>query len=773
MIPTLERILNHFYRYFRSLDRIGIMWYLGGIYIFFLLFTTFRFTVLHHTFYRDKAQAQQTMILKNPASRGTIFSSDDSLHGAFSVSTNLGNLAIDPTQTGSRDKLLTFLTDIIFDEFCRNTSECLKNMGSYLREDFSTRKEITVTEMKEKIRVYILMRMDAPIESVEMSASLSEELIQQIDAWQENSLYFVSNNLYMNPTKVQNKEELIARLTVALAKTREELLPKFEIRKKRHLEIIHKMSVTTRESITKRINAEKLAIASKQLERDASIYYFLKIEENLVRYYPEENIGSQITGFVDNEGKWKYGIEWYEDEVLQSESPIQVVTKDSAGRPIGGYLSKELLSLKNGADITLTIDRNIQKQVSNLLEKDVKAFRANKGSVIVMNPKTGAVIAMANYPDYNPNNFTEVSEMEKVNTLVYPNPSNDLFGVDLYVVDTQSGSFFANIEGKRLKLRLATENEVAVFAIPKFMYKNKFWAGVYTNDTLTALYEPGSVFKAITTAIGIDTGEIDPNDTYYDKGYVELDYGGGKTTMKNVSGNCTGRHTYLHALDWSCNVGMIDIIQKIGPSLFDKYIREFGFWAKTNITLDGENYSQISPYEKWSRTQLFTMSFGQGISATMLQMASAYSVIANGWVYMQPYIIESVQYPDREKVESIPSPIRRVIKEDTAKRVTAMLVDGVENGFAKKGWVAGYTVAWKTGTSQIPLKGSYENIVLRSDLGHTITSYGGFAPANNPKFVLIVSLNRPRTSVYSETTSSPLFADIAKYLLEYYKVPKN
>ena len=160
---------------------------------------------------------------------------------------------------------------------------------------------MTVTEMKEKIRVHLMTRMDTPIESVEIAESLSEDIIQQIDAWQEVSLYFVSNNLYVNPTKVQNKEELIARLGVALMKTREELLPKFDIRKKRHLEIIHKMSVTTRDAISKRINTEKLAIASKQLERDASIYYFLKIEDNLIRYYPEQNIGSQIIGFVDSE----------------------------------------------------------------------------------------------------------------------------------------------------------------------------------------------------------------------------------------------------------------------------------------------------------------------------------------------------------------------------------------------------------------------------------------------------------------------------------------
>ncbi len=129
---------------------------------------------------------------------------------------------------------------------------------------------------------------------------------------------------------------------------------------------------------------------------------------------------------------------------------------------------------------------------------------------------------------------------------------------------------------------------------------------------------------------------------------------------------------------------MIDIISKIGPSLFYKYILDFGFGNKTNITLDGETYSRIDPYEKWSRTQLFTMSFGQGIDVTMLQMAAAYSVLANGGVYMEPYIVESIAYPDGRKVDTIPTPSRRVIKEDTAKKVSYMLVDGVQHGYAAK-----------------------------------------------------------------------------------------
>lgn len=128
---------------------------------------------------------------------------------------------------------------------------------------------------------------------------------------------------------------------------------------------------------------------------------------------------------------------------------------------------------------------------------------------------------------------------------------------------------------------------------------------------------------------------------------------------------------------------MINIVERIGRALFYQYLLDFGFSSKTNITLDGEAFAQIGSYEKWSRAQLFTMSFGQGINVTMLQMAAAYSVIANGGIYMQPYIVESLRYPDGKEVETLPTPLRRVIKEETAKQVAAMLVDGVRNGFAK------------------------------------------------------------------------------------------
>ncbi len=186
-------------------------------------------------------------------------------------------------------------------------------------------------------------------------------------------------------------------------------------------------------------------------------------------------------------------------------------------------------------------------------------------------------------------------------------------------------------------------------------------------------------------AIGLDTGEIHPDDRYYDRGYVELDLGGGiKQRISNIAHQCLGNNTYSNAVNWSCNVGMINIIEKIGRSLFSRYISDFGFGQKTNITIDGEVFSQISNYEKWSRIQFFTMSFGQGINATLLQMAAAYSVLANGGVYMQPYIVERIAYPNGKIIDSVPTPVRRVIKEETSKTITAMLVDSVKYGFAKR-----------------------------------------------------------------------------------------
>lgn len=784
MKQNIEILANRLIRYITHLDRIAILWYSIVTWIFIILITTFGYTVLDNTYFTKAAERQQKTTIKNPVSRGNILSSESSLHGILWVSTNLGTLAIDPTQTWSMTKLLPFLSEIVYRDSCEwhSNLECIITIGSYVRKDLTETKWLTEATIREMIESYIQTRISTPIESVLIQEALDEKTIETINALDNPALFFIVNNLYVNPTKVTNPDILSEKLSGILGISKAEIEASFIVKKRKHLEILRKMSIITRDIVKKRIDTEKWILSSMSAKdknreiwiQENAIFPFIKIEDNLVRYYPEGEALGQITGFVDNEGKWRYGIEGYFEDDLQWESPVQYITKDIQWRPIRDYASSGSLILKNWINVTLTVDRNIQKEISKKLETAIIKFRANRGSVIVMDPTTGAIIAMVNYPNYDPNNFTNVYDMEPVLYVNYPNPSIDLFGYPLFIIDSASGTLSTNIDGKRIKMRNATDDEIANFAITKYKFRNGFWVGNYKNDVVGGLYEPGSVFKPITVAIGLDSGEIKPEDRYYDRGYVELDLGGPKKQrISNIASQCLGNNTYANALNWSCNVGMINIIEKIGRSLFSRYISDFWFGKKTNLTIDGEVFSQISNYEKWSRIQFFTMSFGQGINATLLQMASAYSVLANGWVYMQPYIVEKIGYPNGKNINTVPTPVRRVIKEETSKTITAMLVDSVKYGFAKSGWVPWYTMAGKTGTSQIPYKWTYENIYFNQNIGHTITSYGWYAPAYNPKFVLIVSIERPRTGIYSETTSSTLYSEIAGYLLGYYKVPKN
>jgi cell division protein FtsI/penicillin-binding protein 2 len=784
MKQNIEIFANRLIRYISHLDRIAILWYGIVIWVLVILITTFGYTVLDHTYFTRAAERQQKTTIKNPVSRGNILSSETSLHGILGVSTNLGTLAIDPTQTGSITKLLPFLSEIIYRDSCesRTRLECNISIGNYIRKDLTESKWLEESSIREMIESYIQTRISTPIESVLLKEALDEKSVETINSLDNPSLFFIVNNLYINPTKVTNPEALAEKLVWILWISKETILSTFVIKKRRHLEILRKMSLMTRDIVKKRIDTEKWVLATLSTKdnareiwtKDNAIFPFIKIEDNLVRYYPEWEALGQITGFVDNEWRWRYWIEWYFESDLQWESPVQYITKDIQGRPIRDYASSGSLILKNGINVTLTVDRNIQKEISKKLESAIIRFRANRGSVIVMDPTNGAIIAMVNYPNYDPNNFTNVYDMEPVLYVNYPNPSTDLFGYPLFIIDSASGTLSTNIDGKRIKMRNATDDEIGNFAITKYKFRNWFGVGNYKNDVVGGLYEPWSVFKPITVAIGIDSGEIKPEDRYYDRGFVELDLGGPKKQrISNIAHQCLGNNTYANALNWSCNVGMINIIEKIGRSLFSRYVSDFWFGKKSNLTIDGEVFSQINNYEKWSRIQFFTMSFWQGINATLLQMASAYSVLANGWVYMQPYIIEKIGYPNGKNINTVATPVRRVIKEETSKTITAMLVDSVKYGFAKSWWVPGYTVAGKTGTSQIPYKWTYENIYFNQNIWHTITSYGWYAPAYNPKFVLIVSIERPRTGIYSETTSSALFSEIAGYLLGYYKVPKN
>lgn len=282
----------------------------------------------------------------------------------------------------------------------------------------------------------------------------------------------------------------------------------------------------------------------------------------------------------------------------------------------------------------------------------------------------------------------------------------------------------------------------------------------FLNPATQITYEPGSVFKAITMAAALDQGKVTPDSTYTDTGEVKV----GSFTIKNSDGKANGVQTMTQVLEKSLNTGAIFAMQSIGPTLFDQYVHGFGFGAGTGVDI-GETAGNIKPLDTHKDIYAMTGSFGQGITVSPLQLLMAYGVLANGGKLMKPYLIEEVRKPDGTVTKTSPTVVRQVIAEKTAASLAGMLVNVVQNGHGQKAGVPGYFVAGKTGTAQVP---DPHGSGYLKDV--TIGTFAGFAPVEDPKFVMVAKIDHPRDVQFAESSAAPLFGDLAKFLLSYYHV---
>jgi cell division protein FtsI/penicillin-binding protein 2 len=337
------------------------------------------------------------------------------------------------------------------------------------------------------------------------------------------------------------------------------------------------------------------------------------------------------------------------------------------------------------------------------LQEAVKKHGATGGSVIVVNPQTGALIAMCSVPEFNPNDYQAVSNIS-----------------------------------------------------------------VYNNPALLYQYEPGSVFKSITMAAALDQGKVTPSTTYKDSGEITIT--GWPKPIRNSDFSTHGGHGVVDmntVLEFSLNTGAIFAMRQVGPSVFTDYVRNFGFGEKTGIELGAESSGNISNLlqKRVPEIDVSTAAFGQGIAATPLQMVMAYQAIANGGVLMKPYVVKAIVH-NGQREDTTPTQVRRVISAKTAQTVSAMLVNVVELGHAKRAYINGYYIGGKTGTAQIPTKGGY----LTNQYYHTFV---GIAPIDNPAFVMLTKIDDPKDVTYAEGSALPLWTDIAQFMLNYYQVPKS
>ena len=478
------------------------------------------------------------------------------------------------------------------------------------------------------------------------------------------------------------------------------------------------------------------------------------------RYYPENNLAPHLIGFLNRDNIGQYGIEGFFNVELEGKKGTIYAESDPFGRQITVGESK-IVNAINGDTVVLTIDRIVQKKVEEILSESVDYFKADSGQVIIMNPYTGAIIAMANYPSFDSNSYTEAYTLRKVehDEEVYktiPAFKKNEKGKYVTASSTDIENFF--LEGAE-RLEIPDEEKVDEL----FVYENKFGPGVFKNKIISDYYEPGSVFKPIVMSIAIDAKEVEPQTKFDDDGPLQID----EFEIKNSDNEYHGESTMTEVLEKSLNTGMSFVAQKLGKRLMYKYLKDFGFGEYTNIKLEGETKGAVDYYKHWSKAQLLTTSFGQGIVVTPLQMITAWATLANGGKLIQPYIIESI-INDNEVKETETNVIHRVISEEASSIITSMLISTVRRGHGRPADIPGYLIAGKTGTSQIAgSSGKYE-----VGEGSVITSFAGYFPALQPQFVILVKFDRPRIgeNTWGSTTAAPTFKKITEYLIDYYNI---
>jgi len=417
---------------------------------------------------------------------------------------------------------------------------------------------------------------------------------------------------------------------------------------------------------------------------------YLRSEE--YRYFPEDSLAAHVLGFVNIDQEGQYGIEGYFNEELSGRAGLALVEKSSLGSQIA-IGNRQVINPEDGISVVLTIDRAIQYFVEKKLQESVEEHGATGGSVIVMEPATGDIVAMASYPNFNPN------------------------------------------------------------------FYNTYPLEDFTSMNVSMVYEPGSVFKVLTMAMGIDAGLVSPNTTYTDIGEVQVD----DKTIKNSDLKSYGIQTMTQVLEKSLNTGAVFVVQKLGRATFYKYLKSFGFGASTGVGLDGEVPAYIRPFKEWAEVDLATMSFGQGIAVTPVQLVTAIGAIANQGKLMKPHIVDKILYPTGAASVD-PQIVDLVIEPQTAQLVSAMMVNVVEKGHGTLAGVDGYRIAGKTGTAQIPKGGGYEE-------DDTIGTFVGFGPVEDPRFVMLTRIDRPEGMKFAESSAAPLFGEIAEFLMEYWQVP--
>ena len=447
----------------------------------------------------------------------------------------------------------------------------------------------------------------------------------------------------------------------------------------------------------------------------------ISFEETTSRTYPYKTLASTIVGFVGSDGQGLSGIESSWDSFLSGTSGKSVSLKDASQSEIANS-NQTYIAAENGYDVSLTIDSNIQSIVEKHLAQAVEDYKCESGITIAMDPSTGKILAMADYPSYDCNNqYTPNSHLaQNWDTLSSENKSKSLY---------------------------------------------RMWSPKAVTDT----YEPGSVFKIVTSSIALEENIVDTDTINFNCTGAYYVPGEARPIKCHKYPNSHGAQSLRLALENSCNPAFVELGLKIGKTRSYKYYEALGFFGKTGVSLSGEPKSIFYDINKINDHELGTMSFGQRFTITPLQMITAASAIANDGVLLQPQIVDHITNTDTGEVTNFNTKqIRQVFSKETSDKVTSMMESVVEDGTGKKvkyddsvkESMSGYSIGGKTGTSE-PINGSSDGYVA---------SFLAISPVENTKIVLLVILKNPGEGVnhnggqIAAPTAGKMLSEILPYM---------
>ena len=714
----------------------------------------FYLQIIRGDYYLAIAQKEHLGYIELPARRGEILTKDYASNETYKLATNitLSLLFADPTLIENPqlvvDTFTPFLYDIeeekLLDEIriqadlkkAVTDKEALKVQPKNEEELLTTFKDRFRTQISQKIREKILLTND-----------LVEEIAPEVEALNLPGIEIKKNNLWAYPKQIDNRGYVAKKLSPYLDITTAQL---DKILEGQNRYVILKRKIDP--ALTEQIEA---------ILKDDPDQKFtgIRMQEEYYRFYPENELAAQILGFVDHNGNGQYGIENGYQKELKGKEGIFSSQRDASGMQIT-VGDSEIRPAVDGDNIILTIDRSVQMEVEKMLAQAVADYRADSGQVIVIDPQTARVIAMASAPTFNPNVYSQVFEKKEIK--LNADEISNLIPRDSEAENPTEFWLYINTDTHERLLIFKEETETGTVYYE--IFENRVGPEVYRNKMVADVFEPGSIFKVVTMAAALDSQEVTPLTRHSYTGPIEVD----EFEIHNAGDNYYGRETMTEVLEHSSNVGMSWVARQLGRNLFHSYMINFGLGERTDIELENEHPGQIQHFTKWAESELVTYAFGQGILVSPIQMVTAVAVIANGGVLMQPYLVDSIEHADGKTDETDPKIIHRVITKETADTLSAMMTSTVENGFAKTAQVAGHYVAGKTGTAQ-----TYKHGKALTGAGTTITSFVGFAPIDQPKFAILIKLDRPRASEWGSETAGPLFSKIAEYLFRYYNIPPD